>query len=256
LCPIAAGVTFTIAFTVSGQREHYLRKAIDSWARVRGIQDAHLLFCVDPLRPVHDRFPVGEFKAFLQRSFRSSEVIVNDTRLGPTGNTQEAMQQGFLRRPDDFVILAEEDLVVADDVLEWFTWAQRYREDKEIQTVCGHIHNSSGRPDQAVRVSWFSPLLWGTWLDRWVDFISKDWQGLPDNPGAWDAHLRNRIADAGLFTLFPGRSRVLHIGEVSTLTPGLLAEYFFEASQSKVFQASYPPQEFTEVATDAIRVLV
>jgi hypothetical protein len=249
-------VSFTIAFTVSGQREHYLRKALDSWAHVRGIQDAHLLFRIDPMRPVHNRFPVGEFEAFLRRSFASSTAAVNEVRLGPTGNTREAMRAAFLNRPDDFVILAEEDLVVADDVLEWFTWAQRYRDDPAIQTVCGHAHNSNGTASQAVRVPWFSPLLWGTWLDRWTGFIEPGWGGLPDNPGAWDARLRDRIAGAGLFTLFPARSRVLHIGEVSTLTPGLLAEYFFEASQSKVFSPGYPPQEFTEVTGDSIRILV
>jgi len=249
-------VSFTIAFTVSCQREHYLRRALNSWGRVRGIQDAHLLFCLEPTRTVHSPFPMAEFRNFLFRNFRSFDIRMNEQVLGPTGNTKNAMVTAFTVNPDDFVILAEEDLLVATDILEWFTWAQRYREDAQVVTVSAHAHRSTGQPDQAVRVPWFSPLVWGTWKDRWQDFIAPGWGGLPDNPGAWDANLRSRIAGAGLCTLFPARSRAQHIGQVSTLTPGLLAEYFYGASTSTCFSPDYPPQAFTEVPGDSLELLV
>jgi len=63
---------------------------------------------------------VGEFKAFLQRSFRSTEVIVNDVRKGCFANTRDTMRRAFAGGAT-FAILAEEDLVVADDLLEYFT---------------------------------------------------------------------------------------------------------------------------------------
>jgi hypothetical protein len=263
-------VSFTIAFTVSCQRQKYLRQALDSWSQVRGVQEAHLLFCLEPLPffsrdraggPLLERpgtaFPVAEFRAFLQRSFRSTEVIVNDKKLGPTGNTREAMHRAFAAGAE-FTILAEEDLVVATDILEWFAWAQRYRDMDGcgVTTVSAHAHRSAGTPAQAVRVPWFSPLAWGTWPDRWAQFIEPGWGGLPDNAGAWDAQLRDRIVDAGLCSVFPARSRSQHIGELSTLTPGLLAEHFYKASQSDCFSPHYPPQEFTEVPGDSIEILV
>jgi len=255
--PIPQGVTFTIAFTVSCQREKYLREALNSWGRVRGIQDAHLLFCLEP-RPVHSPFPVAEFRDFLHRSFVHTEIVRNPEVLGVTANTRNAMELAFARRPDDFVVLAEEDLLVSMDILEWFTWAQRYRDldGCGVTTVSAHAHRSTGLPSHAVRVPWFSPLVWGTWLNRWREFIEPGWGGLPDNATAWDADLRERISAAGLFSLFPGQSRSKHIGEMSTLTPGLLSEYFYDASQSQCFSPDYPPQEFTEVPGDSIHILV
>ena len=247
-------MSFTIAFTVSAQREKYLRQALDSWGKVRGIQDAHLLFCMEP-RPVHSPFPVGEFKAFLQRSFRSTEVIVNDVRKGCFANTRDTMRRAFADGAS-FTILAEEDLVVADDLLEYFTWAQRYRDDEKAIAVCSHVMATSGLPGKAVRVPWFSPLVWGTWPDRWEQFILPGWGGIPGNPEAWDHHLRTLIHEGGLCSLFPAWSRSEHIGRASTLTPGALSEHFFEASTSQCFRPHYEPQDWQELPPDSFKLVV
>lgn len=234
----------TIAFTVSCLREKYLRQALDSWAQVRGIQDAHLLFCLEP-RPHRSPFPVAEFREFLHRSFRSAEATVNEARKGCFLNTQSALDLAFARDAD-FVVLAEEDLVVATDTLEYFAWAQRYRADPQVQAVCSHTFVSAALPDQVVRTSWFSPLVWGTWRDRWRDFIRPGWSGVASNPEAWDASLRTQILEARKACIFPALSRSQHIGRVSTLTPGALAEYFYKASISQCFSPAYPPQEYRE----------
>jgi hypothetical protein len=237
-------VKLTIAFTVSCLREKYLRQALDSWAHVRGIQDAHLLFCLEP-RPPRSPFPVAEFREFLRRSFRSAEVVVNAERLGCFLNTQYAMTLAFAEGPD-FAVLAEEDMVVSTDVLEYFTWAQRYAADPVVQAVCSHVFVSAARADQAVRTSWFSPLVWGTWPDRWASYISPGWGGVPGNPDAWDAGLRSRICEDRKACVFPALSRSQHIGRVSTLTPGALAQHFYTASLSQCFSADYAPQEYRE----------
>ncbi len=249
-------MNLTIAFTVSCLREKYLRQALDSWTKVRGIQDAHLLFCLEPLSRYRRRepghppeqvggtaFPVAEFKEFLRRCFRSTQVVVNERRLGCFRNTQVTLDRAFAAGAE-FAVLAEEDLVVATDVLEYFAWAQRYRDDKQV--VCAHTFVSSARPEQAVRTSWFSPLVWGTWPDRWQDFIRPGWGGVPANPDAWDACLRSRIIEDRKACIFPALSRSQHIGKVSTLTPGALAEHFYKASISQCFSAHYPPQEYRE----------
>jgi GNT-I family len=237
-------VKLTIAFTVSCLREKYLRQALDSWAHVRGIQDAHLLFCLEP-RPPRSPFPVAEFREFLRRSFRSTEVVVNAEHLGCLRNTRQAMALAFSGEPD-FAVLAEEDLVVSTDVLEYFTWAQRYAADPAVQAVCSHVFVSNAQPDQAVRASWFNPLVWGTWPGRWHEYISPGWGGIAGNPDAWDACLRARIREDEKACVFPALSRSQHIGQVSTLTPGALAQHFYSASLSQCFAADYPPQEYRE----------
>lgn len=239
-------MSFTVAFTVSGLRQKYLRKCLDHWANVRGVQDAHLLFCIEPMRPHQHGFPVAEFKQFCQRSFRNVTVAVNDERLGCFSNTRRAMSTAFAAGAQ-FAILCEEDLVVADDTLEYFAWCQRYQGDPAVQAVCGHAFHGNGLPKHVVRRPWFSPILWGTWEDRWRSFIEPGWGGAQGNPDAWDANLRERIAAAGKASIFPAWSRSQHIGEISTLTPGSLAVHFYNQSISQCFTARYGRVEYAEL---------
>jgi hypothetical protein len=251
----------TIAFTVSCLREKYLRQALDSWSQVRGIQDARLLFCLEPVSRFRrsapglppeqvggTSFPVAEFRDYIVRNFPGCwyHIHVNERRLGCFLNTESALDLAFTRNEAEFAILAEEDMVVSTDILEYFAWAQRYRTDLQAQAVCAHAFVSDGRSDQAVRTSWFSPLVWGTWRERWQDYIRPGWGGVPGNPDAWDAGLRARIIEDKMACIFPALSRSQHIGQVSTLTPGALAEYFYKASISQCFSPDYPPQEYRE----------
>ena len=61
-----------IAFTVSGLRQKYLREALGTWGRARGIEDWHLLFSLEPCRttfPVPELLP-GEARLRLGRGGR------------------------------------------------------------------------------------------------------------------------------------------------------------------------------------------
>lgn len=236
----------TIAFTVSCLREKYLRQVLDSWSQVRGIQEARLLFRLEP-RPPHSPFPVAEFRDYIIRNFPGGSYLIrrNEERLGCFRNTKAAMDEAFSQGAQ-FAILAEEDLVVSTDTLEYFAWAQQYRADPITQAICSHVFVSSAQPHQAVRTSWFSPLVWGTWPERWSEFIRPGWGGVPGNPEAWDANLRSRILDNRKACIFPALSRSQHIGQVSTLTPGPLAEHFYKQSVSTCFSPHYEPQEYRE----------
>lgn len=236
-----------VAFTVSGRREKYLRATIDSWAKVRGVRDVHLLFSVEPGGAMSGT-NLAHFEAFLKRSFPSVSVHVNEYVLGCLDNTRRAMRKAF-QTGAQFAICAEEDLAVSTDVLEYFTWAQRYRDDSDIQTVCAHTFRSGKHvpPGKAVRIKWFSPLVWGTWQRKWEDFILPDWQGLDTNAQAWDLNLRLQLVHADKFSLFPTQSRSIHRGVVSTLTPGMLAEYYYNASLSNCYHDHYDPQDWAEI---------
>lgn len=234
-----------IAFTVSGLRQKYLRAALGTWGRARGIGDWHLLFALEPCRHA---FPIAEFTWWVKRSFASAEVVVADSQLGCLKNTRRAMRLAFARGAE-FAILAEEDCQVSTDVLEYFSWARdTYAADEKVTTVCAHsLRTDAGGEDEVVRNYWFNPIVWGTWKDRWEDFIDPGWGAWEGNAESWDNNLRVQVNVAGRESIFPVRSRSLHTGQTSTLTPGLLAEYFYKGALSSSFTADREPQAYREI---------
>jgi hypothetical protein len=245
-----------IAFTVSGLREKYLRQALASWGRARGIGDWHLLFCLEPCRRV---FPVTEFTQWVSRAFASAEVHVNSEWLRCAGNTRQAMSMAFARGAG-FAILAEEDVLVSTDVLEYFSWARdAYADDRQVLTVCAHAKQAEGggAETDVVRSGWFNPVIWGTWRDRWHDSVGPGWGLLGGALESWDANLRRQIVEAGQVSIFPVRSRSLHIGEVSSQTPGDLAGYFYRQYLSSCFDSERASQSYREIPfTEDLGLLV
>lgn len=247
-----------VSFTVSGVREAYLRRALDSWSQARDISQARLLFFVEPARS----FPVADFTRWVKGFPCQAEVYVNEENRGILENTRQAFAMPF-GMGEEFVILAEEDIVVADDVLSYFSWAQREYQGQDVTMVCAHSKEATGEPWQVTRASWFSPLVCGTWKDKWDSFIGPTWSGLPPNDRgvtaneSWDANLRSLIHESGRQSLFPVLSRSNHIGEQSTWTPPAIASYLYPASTSQSFQPAYSPQEYREVGfNDVPRLIV
>lgn len=245
--------SLTVAFTVSGQRQQYLRQALGSWERVRGVQDARLLFCIEP----DPAFPVPEFGAWAGGAFRQAASVVNAARLGCVANTRMAMSRAF-GGGAGFAVLAEEDVEVSSDVLEYFAWAAgEYAADPGIAAVCAHTRASWSAGDNvAVRLPWFSPLIWGTWKSRWEDFIGPGWGITEGNPHGWDARLRIELGEAGLLCLFPARSRSLHIGETSTLFTSALSAHMYPGTRSTCYEPERPPQRWREVTEGRLDIAV
>ena len=243
-----------IAFTVSGLRQKYLREALDSWSQARGIGDWHLLFALEPCRV---NFPIAEFTQWAHRSFASAEVVVADTRLGCLRNTRRAMSLAFAAGAE-FAVLAEEDLLVSTDVLEYFGHCRdTYSAQENVTVVCGHsLRAETGGPADVVRSSWFNPLVWGTWKDRWEGFIDPSWGPFQGNMESWDNNLRVQVSSAGREAVFPVQSRSLHIGQASTLTGMPLSEYFYKGALSSSFRQERPPQDYREVPFAAVPGLV
>jgi len=238
----------TVAFTVSGQRQKYLRQALASWARARGVQDARMLFCVEP----EPSFPVPDFTAWAGETFSRVQVAVNPAVLGCLANTRQAMELAF-GGGAGFAVLAEEDIEVSTDVLEYFGWAVgRYERDTDIMAACSHVLSSRvlrgiSWPDAAVRLPWFSPLVWGTWKPCWDEFIGPGWGPAEGNAQGWDVHLREQLREVERACLFPVLSRSLHIGQASTLFSPELAAHMYPGTRSSCFSRDYPPQEWREV---------
>jgi hypothetical protein len=175
--------------------------------------------------------------------------------LGCAGNTRRALDEAFSSFDSDFIILAEEDVVVSNAILDYFTWAaQAYEADSQVAAVCAHAHTSQAAPGLSsgvVRRSWFNPLIWGTWRDRWP-FIRAAWDTLPAG-AAWDSWLRGYFQEHSAQAIFPLRSLSQHIGKLSTQYGPEIAELFYKPSLSTCFDADVPAgsRQWAEVADNA-----
>lgn len=236
----------TVTFTVSGRREKYLHETLRSWAAVRGVQDVGMLFNVEPPRPSH--FPFAEFKNWSSAMFRHARFAVNDRRLGCKDNTREAMERAFAGG-SEFAILAEEDVLVSADVLEYMTWAaERFKDRQDVLAVCAHVLESRvAEPESVTLAPWFNPLIWGTWPDRWRGTFMPEVFRQTDST-AWDGQLRTALRREGKLCAYPVLSRSTHIGEASLLTPEPLQSKFFMDAKSRCFAPDYTVSEYREVS--------
>jgi hypothetical protein len=97
----------------------------------------------------------------------------------PTG----AVAAGFEHA--DFVILLEDDVLMAKDALVWMEHARNlYGDDKDVFDVSAYSDNCH-KPDQKVDAKFhfmggkrrhFTPWMWGIWRNRYDEF-KKDYLG-------------------------------------------------------------------------------
>jgi hypothetical protein len=224
-----------IVFTVSG-RINYLSETLESWAEVRGVEDATMIFLLDSMA---DEITLECSKAAFM--CRQALVSLNPRRLGVAGNPWHAMQTGF--RLADFVILAEEDTPVSTDVLEYFAWARKeYGPVTAVKAICAHqIGDPLGGEGDVLQSRHFSPVVWGTWKDTWDLWMRDRWGG----PQGWDAQINSTLRKVAGRVIIPARSRSQHIGEYggAHCTPA-----YFPHTVSRSWQAEYGPQSYRELA--------
>ncbi|SRR5712692_1086921 len=232
-----------IVFTAF-DRPEYMQETMRSWSRVRGVSDTIFDFHVEPGCQKMERLCSSVL-------FTEPVVHVNETHQGVQRNPYNAINCGFMRegglavpRPDDFVILAEDDFIVSTDVLEWFSWTSRvFYDDRHVLCVSASQHEEQpGGLAQSLLVPWFPGWVWGTWRDRWENLIKPDWTFNYEHNG-WDWRLTDYwCGEQGMVCVAPAVSRSQHIGEyggVHTI-PG----QWYRDQLSKCFQPEIPPQEF------------
>lgn len=249
-----------IAFTVHN-RPAYLRETLESWSKVRGIGDHALIFRCEPGCPE----AAGICESV---DFAPALTVRNHLRLGVLGNPQWAFHHGFFMHAAqrgyplraDFVVLAEEDMVVSPDVIEYFAWCQRYQDDPGVLGVTTYQHHErpgglpgAGAADWRADSEWHF-WVWGTWRDRWDHLLRDSWDLTYDENGGgplqrgWDWNIRNRLVlGEGMRMIAPSLCRSQHIGKEggAHCTPGQ-----FEGLLSSCFAGpDVPPQDYQEVCS-------
>jgi hypothetical protein len=201
-----------LVFTATN-RPYYLQPSIESWNAVRGLGTWDVEFFIEPT-PVQDQMRDVAF----QLNARSVVVGINKQRLGVLVNPWHAMETAF-RGGAEFVILAEDDVAVSSDILEYFEWAsEKYEDDPEILCV-NAFSKMGGAPNFVMKSQQFSPLIWGTWRDRWYSTLRNSWDkdyssGNPDGSEAgWDWNINRILQKNWEFVIKPQQSRSDHLGE-------------------------------------------
>ena len=243
-----------VAFTVNN-RPDYLRQTLESWSRVRGAADTPFIFRCEPGCPE----AVSVCRAFLETTGFSGVVYVNEQRFGVLGNPWIALETALAVSARDFAILAEEDMVVSPDVLEYFAWCQLYRIEPGVLGVTTYQHHEQpgglpgvGLADWSRDDQWHF-WIWGTWRDRWENLLRDSWDftyrgdcGCPPDRRGWDWWIRNHLVrDAGMKMIAPSLCRSQHIGRDggSHCTPDQ-----FEGLLSSCYAGDdVPPQDYQEV---------
>ena len=229
-----------IALTVHN-RPAYLKRALESWAMVRGIGRAQMIFRCEP--GCDETVALCEAVTFA----RTATTIVNGEKFGVLANPWHAMESAFATGAK-FAILGEEDICVADDTLEFFAHCQRaYGPGPDVVAVCaggyGEEYADGGDPDAIMRDPHFSPIVWGTWADRWRDFFRGTWDFTYAHRG-WDWNVNRLIKEQGRHIVTPACSRSLHIGEHGGTHCSV---DFYPQTVAASFREHYGPQAYREV---------
>jgi hypothetical protein len=203
-------------FITAANRPAYFRETMNSWRKARGFYDWNVVVRLEPSEFVAEHLQICK-----ELEHEKLTVMVNPQVYGVLHHPWEGFNDLFKNGYVHFVVRAEDDLIVADDILEYFDWAaDRYASDKEIAAVVGYTDEISYRPQYVRRSDSFSPWVWGTWSDRWEDFIRDTWDhdystfnGAPGNQAGWDWNLDTRVLPSlNKKIIAPAMSRVQNIG--------------------------------------------
>lgn len=230
-----------LVFTAT-DRPYYFQPVMRSWADVRGVHDWNPTVYLEPTR-------TWETMAAIAYDELDAAVHLNPSRRGVLDNPWHALNSAF--QDAEFVVLAEDDIVVSDDILEYFTWAAHTLRDEHILAICAWSPARTCPPEQTqliLRQQWFNPLVWGTWRDRWTTVLRDTWDhhyssGTTEAPqSGWDWNINLRVIVAGAWDVVaPLASRTTHIGERggTHTTPES-----FPASMAATFTAHRDPAPF------------
>lgn len=224
------------------QRPFYWEPVLTQWKTVRGFHD---------WTPTVFLEPSPSREAMIRISHEAGVYVhANPRRNGVLHNPWVALNTAFEHwtRPE-FVVLAEEDILPSDDILEYFTWAaDEYRNDS-ILAICAASFHETVAPENEYRVQQhkqFCPLIWGTWRDRWEYVLRDTWDhdyssGTPDAPqSGWDWNINLRIMQ-GWDIISPWASRSTHIGEHLGVHT---TQFSFPGSVAKTYQPHREPSPY------------
>ena len=233
-----------IVFTAFDRTE-YLKQTLESWSKVRSIQEYDIYFKIEPSDKTNEICEI--INDFATKIGIMVNVDINNKVMGCAANTWFALDRTF--EEYDFVILAEDDIMVSEDICEYFNYLEnKYRDDLSIATISASGEREGFDPSLVTRISGFQGLIWATWKDVWVNYFKDTWDWNYSSgrggPSGWDWNLNLRVIPNNLLkSIVPHSARSLHIG-----VNGLHCnEDIFDETQTKSFKNDYQWETLTEL---------
>jgi hypothetical protein len=234
---------YELVFTAYN-RPLYLQQSIDSWNQVRGINQWPVTFHIEPSEVQNEILDI------VFQLNTTVTAVVNPEKLGVLVNPWNALNSAF-EAGADFVVIAEDDIAVSQDTLEFFSWtAEEYSGSKNV--LCLNAFSQFGGPkaNEIMQHQKFSPLVWGIWRDRWEEHLRDTWDkdystGKADGSEAgWDWNINRILAQKDMRVIGPLQSRSDHLGEFdgTHMTPE-----FYASSRGIDFTQTRGRQRYIEV---------
>lgn len=178
------------------QRPRYLRRALKTHKKVDGL----------------------DYYAFIDHSEMQDYIygIITETGIydvikkrqihfGLNENIKWGINYLFQTLNYDAVIVLEDDLLIAEDGVEWLM--AQLKQYKTYWLSLFAVSLVKGKQNNHQFMCW----AWGIWRDRWE---AIDWTVKPDKPnrGSWDVIVDAYMKKANLFCFCSDKMRVKHIG--------------------------------------------
>ena len=234
-----------VVFTVFN-RDDYLKETLNQWSKVRGLDSYDFYFKIEPSEK--SEIITDIIYDFKQKVSSDVFAIHNYNKLGCAVNTWNAFNDLFQKY--DFVILAEDDILPSEDILEYFSFLERkYKSDKEVAVISANYEFEGYDRHAVSKVDVFRGQIWGTWKETWDEYIKDTWDfgydtGENGGPAGWDWNLTLRVLPKNnLKTVVPHASRSQHIG-----VNGIHCdETIFDGTQMKSFRPDRPWKDLVEL---------
>lgn len=232
------------------RRPSYFKQALASWKAARGEDRVQHIFMVEPSDKRDQQTEL------IRESGLTNKIRhLNPRRYGVLENPWYGFNLAFDRAKNDsslspFVFIAEEDVLVSSDIVEYIEFASTFDGDPHCLGVCANTHRPDLQdPAQLCKSASFDPLGWGTWADRWDGLFRDTWDhdySTGDNGvnAGWDHNINHRLIprDPNNYFLFPaGQSRTDHVG---ILEGAHMIPEYFKDSQAPTFSLEVSPQNY------------
>lgn len=215
-----------VIFVVYGRHE-YTEKTLQSWSETRNVSDFDFFFKLEPHS--ENNKIVESINNFSIKTGCSVKILFNETVLGVDGqNHESAMRYMFEDEGYDFVVLAENDLIVSKDAINYFELlSNQYYNDESVFAICANYHTPANYKnmwneenlifpnENDINVCDLKPFwagwVWGTWKDRWNKYL---FNGMHRDGLHYDAMISQEVVpNNNLLCVVPRYSRSQNIGE-------------------------------------------
>jgi hypothetical protein len=239
---ISTKIKKAIFFTVF-DRPVYLKNSLDSWEKVDNLSEYDIYFKLEPSSYLDANIDI--INNFYDKTNINMHILTNDHLMGNGNNVWDGFE--ILFEKYDFVILAEDDILVSTDVCKYFDYLEeKYRDDEEVAIISANTKWDTTDPTFIVKEPRFNGLIWGTWKKYWTNYFRDTWDKdyTSGTPSGWDWNLTLRVLPPNnLKTIHPHVSRSQHIGE-----SGLhCTEEIFDLTRSPSFNETNDWIELIEV---------